>query len=139
MRAVPSTARTNRILQLCDEFSLADPYRSLHPEERDYTYIPSGVLRTNRSRIDYFLVSDVLFENIAKCEIAQAYCKKSFDHKHISLSFKKEKKRGRKCINNRLLDNPLLDWAIKLAIWFCFLSEISTVPGGIVEAVVLDE
>ncbi len=96
MRAVPSTARTNRILQLCDEFSLADPYRSLHPEERDYTYIPSGVLRTNRSRIDYFLVSDVLFENISKCEIAQAFCKKSFDHKHITLSFKKIKKTGRK-------------------------------------------
>jgi len=139
MRAVPSTARTNRILQLCDEFSLADPYRSLHPEERDYTYIPSGVLRTNRSRIDYFLVSDVLFENISKCEIAQAFCKKSFDHKHITLSFKKAKKTGRKCINNRLLENPLLDWAIKLAIWFCFLSEITTVPGGIVEAVVQDE
>ncbi len=139
MRAVPSTARTNRILQLCDEFSLADPYRSLHPDERDYTYIPSGVLRTNRSRIDYFLVSDVLFENISKCEIAQAFCKKSFDHKHITLSFKKAKKTGRKCINNRLLENPLLDWAIKLAIWFCFLSEITTVPGGIVEAVVQDE
>jgi hypothetical protein len=139
MRAVPSTARTNRILQLCEDFRLLDPYRTLHPDQRDYTYIPSGVLRTNRSRIDYFLITEDLFENVSKCEIAQSFCKKSFDHKNITLSFKKEKKRGRKCLNNRLLENSLLDCAIKLAIWFCFLSEIITVPGGIAEAVVQEE
>ena len=32
-----------------------------------------------------------------------------------------------------------MDCAIKLAIWFCFLSEIITVPGGIAEAVVQEE
>jgi hypothetical protein len=139
MRAVPSTARTNRILQLCEDFRLLDPYRTLHPDQRDYTYIPSGVLRTKRSRIDYFLITEDLFETVSKCEIAQSFCKKSFDHKNITLSFKKEKKRGRKCINNRLLENSLLDCAIKLAIWFCFLSEIITVPGGIAEAVLQEE
>jgi hypothetical protein len=29
---------------------------------------------------------------VSKCEIAQSFCKKSFDHKNIALSFKKEKK-----------------------------------------------
>jgi hypothetical protein len=44
MRAVPSTARTERILQLCEEYELTDPYRTLQPDGRDYTYVPAGVL-----------------------------------------------------------------------------------------------
>lgn len=54
MRAVPSTVRTDRILQLCATRGLTDPYRALYPGEKDFTYIPSGVLRANRSRIDFF-------------------------------------------------------------------------------------
>jgi exonuclease III len=90
MQAVPSTARTERILQMCEDFGLSDPYRALHPTDRDYTYIPSGVLRTNRSCIDFFLISDIIFEDIQKCEIAQSFCRKSFDHKNIGLFFKKK-------------------------------------------------
>jgi hypothetical protein len=139
MRAVPSTVRTERILQLCEEFSLSDPYRSLHPDWKDYTYIPAGDMRLNRSRIDFFLVSDSIFDSISACDIAQSFCKKSFDHKKITLSFKKIKKKGRKCINNRILENPLLDCAIKLAIWECYLTAILCIPGGLVEAVVYEE
>jgi exonuclease III len=139
MRAVPSTARTERILQLCDEFELSDPYRALHPDWRDYTYIPSGVLRTNRSRIDYFLVSDEIFNNITQCDIAKAFCRKSFDHKNVNLSFKKGKKTGRRTINNRLISNPLLEHGVKLAVWECYLSEFLIEPGGLVEAIFHDE
>jgi exonuclease III len=128
MRAVPSTVRTRHILQLCENFSLSEPFRLLHPDERDYTYIPSGVLRTNRSRIDYFLISDVIFENVVSCTIAQGFCKKSFDHKHIMLNFKKKKKKGRICINDRVLSNPSLDCAVKLAIYESYLSKVATVP-----------
>jgi exonuclease III len=103
MRAIPSTVRSERILQLCEEFGLSDPYRSLHPDARDYTYVPSGVLRINRSCIDFFLVSDSIFENITSCTIAQSFCKNAFDHKNIMLSLKKQKKKGRICINDRIL------------------------------------
>ncbi len=116
LRAVPSTARTERILQLCEEYELTDPYRMLQPDGRDFTYVPAGVLRQNRSRIDYFLISENMLNEVSKCEIAQGFCKKSFDHKSILLSFKKGKKKGRKCINNRILNNPLLDIAVKLSI-----------------------
>jgi hypothetical protein len=85
------------------------------------------------------LVSDSIFDCIAECDIAQSFCKKSFDHKNITLSFKKVKKKGRTCINNRILDNPLLDCAIKLAVWECYLKEFVTQPGGLVEAVVYEE
>jgi len=54
MRALPSVQRTARILQICDEFGLWDPYWTLYPDEKEYTYIPAGQLRKNRSRIDFF-------------------------------------------------------------------------------------
>jgi exonuclease III len=84
MRTVPSQRRTERILQLCADRKLSDPFRCLHLEERDYTYIPSGVLRSNRSRIDFFLISDEIFSEVKSCTIADAICRKSFDHKAIS-------------------------------------------------------
>jgi exonuclease III len=93
MRAVPSTARTEIILQLCEEYELTDPYRMLQPDGRDYTYVPASVLRQNRSRIDFFLMSKNMLNEVSRCEIAQGFCKKSFDHKSIFLSFKKGKKR----------------------------------------------
>ncbi len=139
MRAEPSAARTERILQICEEFNLTDPYRMLQPEGRDYMYIPSGVLRTNRSHIDYFLISDELIQDVGKCKVAPSLCKKSFNHKNISLCFKKRKKKGRKCINNRILTNPLLECGIKLSIWECYLASIRTEAGVVTEALVQEE
>jgi len=139
MRSLPSIARTNRILQLCESARLSDPYRCLHPDEKDYTYVPAGVLRSNRSRIDFFLISDSLYTELFECSIGQSNFKKSFDHKPVFLTFKREKKRGRKCINNRFLDNPIADSSIKLAIWYTYLESMLTVGGGVTEAILLEE
>ena len=139
MRAVPSTVRTARILQICQDMDLTDPFRALHPDERDFTYVPSGVLRTNRSRIDFFLVSESLFPELHSCTIAQSFCRRSFDHKPIRLSFKKDRKKGRPCVNNRILDNPLLECAVKLSIWESYLEVVDFLPGGLVEAIFTDQ
>jgi hypothetical protein len=106
---------------------------------RDYTYIPSGVLRTNRSRIDFSLISDELIQDVNKCEVSPSLCRKSLDHKSISLCFKIRKKKGCKCINNRILTNPLLECGIKLSIWECYLASIRTEAGGVTEALVQEE
>ena len=37
----------------------------------------------HRSRIDYFLMSPVLYNLLESCTIAQGYCRKTFDHKPI--------------------------------------------------------
>ncbi len=84
------------------------------------------------------LISNSIFINVVSCIIAQAFCKNAFDHKHIMLSFKKKRNKGRICINDRILTNPLLDCAVKLAIYECYISEIATVPGGLIEIVVED-
>jgi exonuclease III len=89
MRDIPSRIRTAHVLELCEEADLSDPFRTLHPDSTDFTYNPSGDLRKNRSRIDFFLVSPVLYNLIGSCTIAQGYCRKTFDHKPIFLNLKK--------------------------------------------------
>ncbi len=93
MRAVPSTARTRRILQLCENFGLSDPYRLLHPDARDFIYIPSGVLRRNRSRIDFFLISDTIFEGYLPVILLRHFAKMpSIINRFHSVLKKREKK-----------------------------------------------
>jgi exonuclease III len=49
MRAVPNTSHSRRLLQLCQERQLADPYRHLYPDRKEFTYCPRDALRTNKS------------------------------------------------------------------------------------------
>jgi exonuclease III len=67
----PSHIRSQRIFDLAHLGKLTDPFRVLWPDRRDFTYVPrSG--RNNRSRIDFFLVSDQLLYNVTKAEISHS-------------------------------------------------------------------
>jgi len=91
MQDIPSRVRTGMLLDLCEEIGLSDPLRILNPDLKEFTYHPSGAVRKNRSRIDFFLVSDCIYQYIEKCIISQGYCRRSFDHKPIFLELKKKK------------------------------------------------
>jgi exonuclease III len=54
MRSIPSRFRSERIAELCENLDLSDPFRTLHPEDKEFTYYPSGTQRKNRSHIDFF-------------------------------------------------------------------------------------
>jgi len=54
MQSIPSRIRSDLLLDLCGDLDLSDPFRILNPEVREFSYIPSGVIRKNRSRIDFF-------------------------------------------------------------------------------------
>jgi exonuclease III len=58
MRSIPSRFRSEQVAALCEELDLADPFRALNPDAREFTYYPSGTIRKNRSRIDFFLSYD---------------------------------------------------------------------------------
>jgi len=58
----------------------------------------------------------------------------SFDHKVIFLSFAKKKSCGRNIMSNAVLDNPLIECAVKLAIWEKYLEHMLIVPGGVSDA-----
>jgi exonuclease III len=46
MVSPPSSLRSGKVLELCENFHLTDPYRILYPTRRDYTYVPRA--QTNK-------------------------------------------------------------------------------------------
>ncbi len=84
MRNIPSIRRSERILQLCQDFSLLDPFRVLNPEKTEYTFIPSGINDRNRSRLDFFLISHTLLTNGTKCKVPHGLISTFFDHKNVT-------------------------------------------------------
>jgi exonuclease III len=91
MRAVPSKRRSERIKLISDTFNLTDPFRVFYPNRLEYTYVPAIVENNNRSRLDFFLVSEDVMEQCNNCTISQSLNSSLFDHKCVSLQFKKIK------------------------------------------------
>jgi exonuclease III len=116
MTAPPSSSRSGKLQELCDEFQLTDPYRALFPDGRDYTYVPrSGSL--NRSRIDFFIISDSLLNMVEDCSIKPGLLTKLFDHKSVMLSFFRENKNiVRHRINPSVLAHPRFEAVLACAV-----------------------
>jgi exonuclease III len=90
MNAPPSIYRSKKLLNLCENFHLIDPFRALYPSRREYTYVPRAGMN-NRSRIDFFIISDSLINLIDDCGIKNSLLTKLFDHKCVTLALNKEK------------------------------------------------
>jgi exonuclease III len=93
MQRLPNVNHSNRIGELCTEFNLSDPFRYLYPDKIDFTYIPRNVLNLNKSRLDFFLVSDDIIDFISDCEIKPNLQNKLFDHKAVTITVNKNKKK----------------------------------------------
>jgi exonuclease III len=85
MTASPSFYRSGRLQEVCELFNLSDPFRALFPAKREYTYVPRTG-NTNRSRIDFFIISDCLLNRVTDCEIKCGLLTRLFDHKCVTLS-----------------------------------------------------
>jgi exonuclease III len=130
MQNIPSKIRSDLMLDMCADRGLSDPFRILNPDEREFSYNPSGDLRKNRSRIDFFLVSECIYRFVDKCTISQGYCRKSFDHKPIFLSLKTKKRgNGRAVVNNRVIDNKHAYNIVKIAVYLTYLSACIPILG----------
>jgi hypothetical protein len=123
--------------ELCERFELTDPFRILHPDVRDFTYNPSGSIRKNRSRIDFFLVSNDLITRVNSC--TQGFCNKTFDHKPIFLSFKRKKIRSRPIVHNSTVDNVMAQHIVKLAVHKTTLLAVEGNLGMVTEAILEEE
>jgi hypothetical protein len=75
------------LLGLCEELSLIDPFRALYPNKSDFSYVPRRVGAQHRSRLDFFLISDILLQNCKDCYIYDNLQSSLFDHKAVNLSF----------------------------------------------------
>jgi exonuclease III len=138
MRSIPSRFRSEMIADLCEDLDLSDPFRTLHPEDREFTYYPSGTQRKNRSRIDFFFISSSLYNITDSCNIAHSFCRKNFDHKPIFLNLKKRKGKGRACIYACTVENPLAQDIVRYSVYRTVL-ESRRADGGVITGNILRE
>ena len=127
MAAIPSKRRSEKLRWLSDANNLIDPFRALNPEKREFTYVPAVREYNNRSRLDFFLVSDTLLGKIENCNVAESLASTVFDHKAIHLSFVKKIKPNskNKQILSKFLNNTEMCNTINLAATECHLHHIT--------------
>jgi exonuclease III len=59
MSKPPSVVRSGWLADIYDNFNMSDPFRAIHYAKKEYTYVPRDGGK-NRSRIDFFKISDCL-------------------------------------------------------------------------------
>ena len=72
MAKLPNILHSKLVKQLCEKFTLSDPFRCFNPNLRDFTFTPRSSMQKNRSRLDYFLVSDSIIPMAHDCFISQS-------------------------------------------------------------------
>jgi exonuclease III len=116
MTAVPNSGNSAVMRKCCNKLDLTDPFRALHPSRCDFSYTPRCITKKNRSRLDFFVVSNRLLRSVTTCTISRELQNKLFDHKAIFLNFK-VKKQGivRPTIDNTVLKDPEIELIVGMS------------------------
>ena len=122
MHSIPSYRRSLAINDLCNSYNLVDPFRCLYPNKKDYTFIPSSRFSTNRSRLDFFLISHQLTTLQLDCTIPHSLTSVLFDHKPVKLYFSRKKIHRKEVIKDIILKQPDLPNQVRFAVYECYLT-----------------
>ncbi len=115
MASVPNLQNSLTLSRLCDRFNLTDPFRIINPDSRNFSYQPFGHVRLNRSRIDFFCISNGLIDSIIDCKIGSSPLFKGFDHKFICLKLGKPTiLKKEKTLSNQFLKAKILRYCIEV-------------------------
>jgi exonuclease III len=118
MQELPNYRHSVYLAEFCEALNLMDPFRTLHPAVKKFSYKPFGNLRKNRSRIDFFLISDNLLPLELTCTIGDHLLGKFFDHKPVYLRFNGPAVRN-KCTKKLQISNFILaDKDVDIVAWF---------------------
>ena len=122
MNDLPNIRHTNLLRQMSSDLNLTDPFRLFYPARKDFTFCPRNPMQTNRSRIDFFMISTPLFGSISSCEIALALQNSLFDHKAIFLNINEKKIPGtcNPSISREIVNDSELEIVVKLAASECY-------------------
>ena len=121
--SLPNIRHTINMNTMCNNIGLNDPFRVLNPNRKEFTYVPRDPLRRNRSRLDFFLISETLIPQISEHKIAVGLQNKLFDHKAVQLSFKKiPPPPPRPTISHAALRDPDVDLVVALSVADTYLS-----------------
>jgi len=118
----PNPQNCALLKNMCNNLNLCDPYRLLYPNKRDYTYQPFGNVRLNRSRIDFFCISESITNNLIDCTITSSVLCSLFDHKNIRITFGiVENLEKTSKLSNQFLDHPILKAVVTASSVRCHL------------------
>jgi exonuclease III len=121
MQDLPNANHSRKVKELCNTLKLTDPYRTMYPNMKEYSYAPWNNIRNNRSRIDFFLISECLTPLVNDCFIKPSVQSKMFDHKAILLDFKPaHSKSSRPTISKKIMNDPDLDIIVESAVFECY-------------------
>jgi exonuclease III len=84
---IPSHVRSQRMLNMCQNYNLTDPFRIKFLTRSEFTFVPSAANSRNRSRLDFFLVSESLAGSFSDVIISPLLLCCYFDHKAVTLDF----------------------------------------------------
>jgi exonuclease III len=125
MKKLPNEQHSKLLQGLQLKFSLVDPFRILHPNRKDFSYLPRIQGNVNRSRINFFLTTRHWLSNLVTCNIHQCLQNKLFDHKAIYLSYKKRCSNSKiEKILNETVDNPLTELLANLTVIECYVNHV---------------
>jgi len=123
---LPNPGQSENLVRFMDRNNLCDVFRAKYPVLREFTYVPYGTVRKNRSRIDFFLISEELVTHVTTCKISDAPATKLFDHKSVLCSLKRVKTLRKKLpIKNSTLNDPVIPIVAELTVTECHLHTVN--------------
>jgi hypothetical protein len=102
---IPSKRRSKWLKDMCDNLAVKDPYRYFYPDRREFTYVPNANANNNRSRLDFFLISEPLLLACRNCTIAHHLDSVLFDHKSVRLNFRFNKYASKQIVKDTILND----------------------------------
>ena len=87
MNSLPSIQHSRLLNTLMSSYCLTDLYRCFYPRRKDFTFIPKCKDQSNRSRIDFILLSESIVNFSHNCDIAPSVPNSLFDHKSTFVNF----------------------------------------------------
>jgi exonuclease III len=121
---IPSARRSNRLNRLCNENKLGDPFRHFYPDKREFTYVPFPAAAINRSRLDFFLISEKLLDICVNCRIPNSLSTINFDHKPVYLLFRRDNPYKKQCINDKILKDEDLNGVVAISVIETYINHL---------------
>jgi len=120
MQNIPSKQRSEKIVQMARNLSITDPFRFLFPQRKEFTFVPNIAANKNRSRLDFFLVSENIVGDCKNVKIPHNLSSKTFDHKAVEMVFSHFKCKNTQVIKDTILKDPLLSSVLKIHAIDCY-------------------
>ncbi len=92
---------------------------------------------TNRSRLDFFIVSENLLSQWVNCRIPHNLSSTLFDHKMVTLIFRRDNPYKKQVIDDRILKCPDVNDAVDITVLECYINYL--IPTEVLSDFDIDE